>query len=261
MYGALGPEGVPLQLGTQLAAAEHRPDRGADRRACSATRPSSSPTTITPTWPFSSTASSARFRSAWAWFPPPWSSRALSGDFATGSQTCLYWLHVHAQDGIVHIESPTPKVYELAQFFAIWHVPLSANQIGAYKGTVTATVDGKPWTGNPGADPAQGAHPDRAQSRWADRDPAADQLERHRPLSASHAEPRPGGSAGAAALTTGGAGARSKLPGDARHGPRQHAAHPDRPAHPGPVLADQPIYLRGPGRLGPGRLLVLPGCG
>jgi hypothetical protein len=75
------------------------------------------------------------------------------GDFATGSPTCLYWMHVHAQDGILHIESPTPKTYELQQFMDIWHVPFSANQIGPYKGKVTATVDGKQWTGDPGQIP------------------------------------------------------------------------------------------------------------
>ena len=182
VYGALGPENVPLQVGTPAGRREHRSDRRADRRRCSATR--------TEQLTYHHHAHLAIFINGQprsiplgvGMVPPALVEQTAAGDFATGSQTCLYWLHVHAQDGILHIESPTPKVYELAQFFAIWHVPLSANQIGSYKGTVTATVDGKPWTGNPGADPAQGAHPDRAQSGWPHRQPAADQLERHRPL-------------------------------------------------------------------------------
>ncbi|MGH9115562.1 MAG: hypothetical protein ACRDWW_06985, partial [Acidimicrobiales bacterium] len=66
-----------------------------------------------------------------------------------GSNTCLYWLHVHAQDGIVHIESPIAKTFELGQVFDIWHQALSSTQIGPYTGKVTATVNGTPWTGNP----------------------------------------------------------------------------------------------------------------
>jgi len=71
------------------------------------------------------------------------------GQFAQSSSNCFYWLHVHAQDGIVHIESPQPKTFELAQVFGIWHQPLSATQIGSFHGPVTATVNGKAWTGDP----------------------------------------------------------------------------------------------------------------
>ncbi len=34
--------------------------------------------------------------------------------------TCLYWLHTHLPDGIIHIESPQEKVFTLGQFFDIW---------------------------------------------------------------------------------------------------------------------------------------------
>lgn len=66
-----------------------------------------------------------------------------------GASRCYYWLHVHAQDGIIHIESPTQASYTLGQFFDIWRQPLSARQVGPATGTVTAYVDGKPYTGDP----------------------------------------------------------------------------------------------------------------
>ena len=73
--------------------------------------------------------------------------------FADGSATCLYWLHVHAQDGIIHIESPQAANYVLAQPFAIWGQPLSSDRLGPYTGPVTAFLDGRRWTGDPGQIP------------------------------------------------------------------------------------------------------------
>ena len=147
MYGGLGPEGVPLQIGTPLAA----PNTGLtgapiDGLQCNTTEQLT----------YHHHAHMVIFVNGKTrpiplgvgMVPPALVEQTPQGDFATGSQTCLYWLHVHAQDGVLHIESPTPKVYQLAQFFAIWHVPLSATQVGPYKGAVTATVDGAPWTGN-----------------------------------------------------------------------------------------------------------------
>jgi len=34
--------------------------------------------------------------------------------------TCLYWLHTHNPDGIVHIEAPQPRDFTLNQFLDIW---------------------------------------------------------------------------------------------------------------------------------------------
>lgn len=34
--------------------------------------------------------------------------------------TCFYWLHTHDASGVIHIESPTTKLYTLNQFFDIW---------------------------------------------------------------------------------------------------------------------------------------------
>jgi hypothetical protein len=71
----------------------------------------------------------------------------------TGS--CFYWLHVHANDGIIHIESPsTTQTFTLGQFFDEWGVPLSKTQVGTAKGPVTVffTAPGQKtgiYTGNP----------------------------------------------------------------------------------------------------------------
>jgi hypothetical protein len=54
----------------------------------------------------------------------------------TGS--CFYWLHTHATDGIIHIESPSLSAsFTLGQFFDEWGLPLSSNQVGPASGKVT----------------------------------------------------------------------------------------------------------------------------
>ena len=54
----------------------------------------------------------------------------------TGS--CFYWLHVHAYDGIIHVESPsTSQSFTLGQFFDEWGIPLSTTQVGSATGPVT----------------------------------------------------------------------------------------------------------------------------
>ena len=63
-------------------------------------------------------------------------------------QTCLYWLHSHTPDGIIHMESPISRGFTLGNYFDIWGQPLSATQVGPAKGTVTAFVDGKKFTGD-----------------------------------------------------------------------------------------------------------------
>jgi hypothetical protein len=70
------------------------------------------------------------------------------GPIAQGGQ-CIYWLHTHAPDGIIHVESPTERIYTLGNFFDEWHQPLSSKQVGDAKGKVTAIVNGKPWTKDP----------------------------------------------------------------------------------------------------------------
>lgn len=63
---------------------------------------------------------------------------------------CIYWLHSHTQDGIIHIESPTAQqTFTLGQYFDIWGQPLSATQVGPVSGALTAYVNGQRYTGNP----------------------------------------------------------------------------------------------------------------
>jgi hypothetical protein len=71
--------------------------------------------------------------------------QSSQGPVAVGGQ-CIYWLHTHAPDGVIHIESPTKRIYTLGNFFDEWHQPLSPDRIGTASGKVTAFVDGKPWT-------------------------------------------------------------------------------------------------------------------
>jgi hypothetical protein len=66
-----------------------------------------------------------------------------------GAQQCYYWLHTHASDGIIHIESPSARVYTLGNFFDEWNQPLSATQVAGEKGKVSAFVNDKPWTKSP----------------------------------------------------------------------------------------------------------------
>ena len=68
---------------------------------------------------------------------------------------CLYWLHTHADDGIIHIESPVARQFTLGEFFDIWGDSLSRTQASAIRAprgkTLTITVNGKRWSGNPRA--------------------------------------------------------------------------------------------------------------
>ena len=70
---------------------------------------------------------------------------------------CLYWLHTHAGDGIVHIESPAARTFTLGQFFDIWGADLSrttAGSVHAPRGhRLLFTVNGKVWKGDPRAIP------------------------------------------------------------------------------------------------------------
>ena len=65
------------------------------------------------------------------------------------SAGCLYWLHTHAADGIIHIESPVQRAFTLGEFFDVWGQSLSRTQVGPASGNVTALVDGKVWLGDP----------------------------------------------------------------------------------------------------------------
>jgi len=67
----------------------------------------------------------------------------------TGS--CLYWIHTHSADGIIHIESPIHRTFTLGQFFDIWGPDLSRTQadgVTARRGRgLSIWVNGVPWHG------------------------------------------------------------------------------------------------------------------
>ena len=63
--------------------------------------------------------------------------------------TCFYWLHTHAPDGIIHIESPVQRTYTLGEFFDEWGQPLGPAQAGPVTGRVVALYNGKVYQGNP----------------------------------------------------------------------------------------------------------------
>ena len=62
---------------------------------------------------------------------------------------CVYWMHSHTPDGVIHMESPENRVFTLGDYFAVWGQPLGPNQVGPATGTITAFVDGKLFTGDP----------------------------------------------------------------------------------------------------------------
>ena len=80
----------------------------------------------------------------------PGSHQAQSdqGPVAEGG-TCLYWLHSHAPDGIIHVESPIHRTFTLGDFFDEWGQPLGSSQLGPVQGHVVAIYNGKVYKGNP----------------------------------------------------------------------------------------------------------------
>ena len=74
------------------------------------------------------------------------------GPIAVGGE-CIYWLHTHTSDGVIHIESPAQRIYSLGEFFDLWHQPLTPGRVGGLDGKVTAIVDGKQWSKSPRAIP------------------------------------------------------------------------------------------------------------
>jgi hypothetical protein len=66
---------------------------------------------------------------------------------------CIYWLHTHTPDGIIHIEAPKDRSFTLGDFFKVWGQPLNrsvAATAHARKGQrLKVWVDGKAYTGDP----------------------------------------------------------------------------------------------------------------
>ncbi|HET6780131.1 MAG TPA: hypothetical protein VFH09_03080 [Nitrososphaera sp.] len=67
------------------------------------------------------------------------------------SPACLYWLHTHSQNGIIHAEAPETREFMLGQFLDIWQQTL-ANSTALFDSIsdmpVTAYVDGERFEGD-----------------------------------------------------------------------------------------------------------------
>jgi hypothetical protein len=63
-------------------------------------------------------------------------------------------LHTHDASGIMHLESPTKRRFDLGQFFGVWGVRLTEDCVGGYCRQVTpwtVYVNGQAHEGNPAA--------------------------------------------------------------------------------------------------------------
>jgi hypothetical protein len=82
--------------------------------------------------------------------PPRAVEQTPNGSFVdAGSSDCLYWLHTHADDGIIHVEAAAKQNFVLGQFFDIWGQPLGPDQVGPARGPVVAFENGHRFAGNP----------------------------------------------------------------------------------------------------------------
>ncbi len=66
---------------------------------------------------------------------------------------CLYWIHTHTPDGIIHIEAPNFKSFTLGELFDVWGEPLGRTDVAGAKTKkgerVAVWVDGRPYAGDP----------------------------------------------------------------------------------------------------------------
>ena len=90
--------------------------------------------------------------------PVPQAEPTPQGPFVV-SGACFYWLHTHAADGIIHVESPAQRRYTLGQFFDLWGQVLSPTRVGDVIGRVVAFYNGGHVLSDPRAIPLT-AHAD-----------------------------------------------------------------------------------------------------
>lgn len=70
-----------------------------------------------------------------------------------GVYDCLYWMHTHVPDGIVHVEAPVKGSFTLGQLFDVWRQPLGADRAGPARGRVVIFQNGRRLSGDPRATP------------------------------------------------------------------------------------------------------------
>ena len=77
-----------------------------------------------------------------------------TGEFIdAGPFDCLYWLHTHVADGIIHVEAPNKQFFTLGDFFDIWGQPLEPRDVGSAQGRVVVFENGKRLAGDPHSTP------------------------------------------------------------------------------------------------------------
>jgi len=63
------------------------------------------------------------------------------------TDTCMHTLHTHDDTGKIHIEGPIVREFVLGDFFAVWDMPFSKDQILDHKADathkITMTVNGE----------------------------------------------------------------------------------------------------------------------
>jgi hypothetical protein len=73
--------------------------------------------------------------------------------FDVGLYNCLYWIHTHVNDGVIHVEAPMKRPFTLGQFFDVWGQSLGARQAGPAHGPVVVFENGRRLTRDPRATP------------------------------------------------------------------------------------------------------------
>ena len=144
--GAAGPEGVPIPSAAPLAGtATAATGQAVDGISCQTAEQTvfhiHAHLTVFVN-------GSARQIPAAIGIPGAQATQTAQGPFIE-SGNCFYWLHTHAPDGIIHIESPVQRTYTLGNFFDEWGQSLGPDQVGPARGHVVATYNGQVYTGNP----------------------------------------------------------------------------------------------------------------
>jgi hypothetical protein len=80
--------------------------------------------------------------------PPLQIQSTPAGPYAAGG-SCFSFLHTHAADGIIHVESPVARTYTLGDFFDIWKQPLGRDRVGPATGPVAAFLNTRRYTRDP----------------------------------------------------------------------------------------------------------------
>ena len=67
------------------------------------------------------------------------------------SPSCLYWLHTHSSDGLLHVEAPETREFTVGQFLDIWqqtHNSTALFDSVANMPPATAYIDGERFEGD-----------------------------------------------------------------------------------------------------------------